>query len=193
MTAARPFVVIVFRCLALLAAIFAFIFFMRMQEEEGDITRLRNQGVVSRAVVVDKNVDKARFEGRRGRSRTVEYNILRVRFVKKSKVAYADFPAKVAEAELPAAPPPVANSTDEIDYGGVMFVPADRYAATKVGDTMVVVNTPFNPDAPELVSEVRDFDPAPFYPRIGLALALMLVFWLIGSWIKRRGRATASA
>lgn len=185
---ARPWVGLVFKCLSILALIFALIFFMRMQEEQSEIGRLKNQGVVSRATVTDKQLDKMVYEGRRGRTRSVDLQILHVRHVPDSKVKYADFPAKVKEADLPVAPPVSGDAVKDSKYLGVMFVPVDLYEKSKVGDMLTVVNTPFNTDAPELVSEVRAFDAGIYYPRIAIALVLMLAFWIIGWRIAKAAR-----
>ena len=67
--AARPWIAIVFKCLAVLALIFAFVFFMRMQEEQSLTDRYRSEGTVSRAIITDKEVDTVRYEGRRGLAR----------------------------------------------------------------------------------------------------------------------------
>jgi hypothetical protein len=187
--AARPWVRIVFYCMSFLALIFAFIYFMRIIEEDGDNMRLRNQGVVSRALVVEKKLDTLVREGRRGRSTSTDLNVLRVRHVKKSPVKYADFPSKVAEADLPVAPPKTEGVADDLDYGGIMWVTAEVYARTNVGDMLTVVNTPFDPESPVLVSDVRTFDGgASYYPWIGLSLGLTVVFGFIGWWIGRAPR-----
>lgn len=182
---ARPWVGLVFKCLSALALIFAFIFFMRMQEEQSEIGRLRNQGVVSRAIITDKELDKMVYEGRKGRSRSVELRVLHVRHVPKSTVKYADFPSKVKEADLPVAPPVSGDAVEDAKYLGVMFVPLDVYEKSKVGDSLTVVNTPYNPNAPELASDVAAFDAGIFYPRIGIALLLMIGFWFIGRRISK--------
>jgi hypothetical protein len=187
--AARPYARIVFYCLAILAAIFAFIFFMRMMEETGNIDKLRNQGVVSRAVVVEKKLDEMVIEGRRGRSRSSDLNVIRVRHVPKSEVKYADFPSKVPEADLPIAPPKSDDIMDESNYGGIMFVTAAVYERTNVGDMLTVVNTPWDKNSPELVEDVRSFDGgASFQPYIAISLVMTAVFGVIGWWIGRAPR-----
>jgi hypothetical protein len=190
--AARPWIGLFFKCLAVLAGIFAFIFFMRMDEESSFYQKLRDSGVVSRALVTDKQVDSARIEGRRGRSRTVEYNFIHIRHVPKSTVKFSDFPAKVKEADLPKAPPVTGDPLKDGGYSGIMDVPQATYDAIKVGDMLTVVNTPWDSDSPVQVSDIGTFDPSVYYPRMGLSLALMVLFWLIGRRISKGGTARAA-
>ena len=79
---------------------------------------------------------------------------------------------------------------------GVMWVTEEFYNKTKVGDMLTVVNTPWDSESPVLVSEVEAFDPSPYYPKMAIALALMLIFWFIGRRISKasmlRGIAAAS-
>lgn len=183
---ARPWVALVFKCLAALALIFAFVFFMRMQEEQSDIERYRKEGTVSRAVVSDKTVDTIRYEGRRGRSRTEDVQMLFVRYAPKSKVAYADYPAKVALADLPAAPPLTGDPVIDGNAVDIITVPRSVYDAAKIGDSFVVVDTIYSGDGPEVIDDIRDWDAAAFYPRIAIALVLMLVFAVIGWGMGRK-------
>lgn len=189
---ARPWIGLVFKCLSLLALIFAIIFFMRMQEERAENDRLRTFGVVSRALVTDKQVDKTVFAGRRGNTRTVEYQLLHVRHFPKSQVKYADFPDRVREADLPVSLPLTGELLVDSASSGVVFVPKSIYEETQVGDMLTVVNTPWNRNAPTLVTEVEAFDGDIYYPRIAAALVLMLLFWLIG-WRISRASATRGA
>lgn len=187
--AARPYVRIVFYCLALLAAIFAFIFFMRMMEETSKFEKLRTHGVVSRALVVEKKLDTLIRERRRGNDTRTDINVVRVRFVPKSTVAYADFPSKVAEADLPSAPPMAEGAMDDGTYGGVMWVTTELYERTNVGDMLTVVNTPWDSSSPVLAEEVRTFDGGvSFQPYIAISLVMTVVFGVIGWWIGRAPR-----
>lgn len=184
--AARPWLGLVFKCLSVLALVFAFIFFMRMMDEQSENDKLRSQGVVSRALVTDKKQDSSvstHRSGRKGRSSyttTNELWLLNVRHVPKSTVKYADFPGKVKEANLPVAPPLTGDLMKDSANIGVMWLPKETYEKTNVGDMLTVVNTPWSSGSPVLVSEVEAFDPSPFYPRIGIALVLMVLFWLVG-------------
>lgn len=191
---ARPWIGLCFKLLALLAAIFAFIFFMRMQEDQSANDKLRGQGVVSRALVTAKEKDKTttRHSGltRRGNGYTTQNDIwvLSVRHVPKSAVKFADLGAKVKEADLPVAPPLTGDPLKDSENGGVMWVSQAVYEKTKVGDMLTVVNTPWDSTSPVLVAEVKAFDPAPYYPRMAIALALMVLFWLIGRRISQASR-----
>lgn len=188
---ARPWIGLCFKLMAVLAFLFAFIFFMKMQEEQSENDKLRSDGVVSRALVVAKEKDElvtTSSSGVRNRSTTTTKSdlwVLTVRHVPKSTVNYADFPTKVKEAELPVAPALTGDPTKDSGNGGVMFVSQDRYDQTKVGDLLTVVNTPWDSTEPVLVSEVEAFDPSVFYPRMGIALFLTVVFWLIGRRISK--------
>jgi hypothetical protein len=77
-----------------------------------------------------------------------------------------------------------------------MWVSRDLYDKTKVGDMLTVVDAPFSGFGPELVSDIRDFDPSIYYPRMAIALFLMLLFWSIGRRISKasmlRGIAAVS-
>lgn len=199
---ARPWIGLCFKLLALLALIFAFIFFMKMMEEQSANDKFRNQGVVSRALVTEKEQDKITRQNsglsRRSSGSTTESDIwvLMVRHVPKSSVKYADFPSKVSEADLPVAPALSGDPMKDSEHLGVMWVPVEIYEKTKVGDMLTVVNTPWDSSAPVLVSEVEAFDASVFYPRIAIALLLTLLFWFIGRKISKasmlRGIAAAS-
>lgn len=188
---ARPWIGLCFKLMALLAAIFAFVFFMRMQEEQSANDKLRGQGVVSRALVTAKEQDQTttRHSGLTRRSSgyttTNDIWVLSVRHVPKSTVKFADFPAKVKEADLPVAPPLTGDPMKDSGSGGVMWVSQDLYDKVKEGDMLTVVNTPWDSESPVLVAEVNAFDPSPFYPRMAIALALMVLFWLIGRRISK--------
>jgi hypothetical protein len=183
---ARPWIGLCFKLLALLALIFAFIFFMKMQEEQSENDKLRNQGVVSRALVTDKDQDTITSQhsgiGRRssGYQTQSEILVLTVRHVPKSTVKYADFPSKTKEADLPVAPPKSADPMQDFGNIGIMWVSADVYEKTKVGDMLTVVNTPWDSSSPVLVSDVEAFDATVFYPRMAIALFLTLLFGGIG-------------
>ena len=43
-----------------------------------------------------------------------------------------------------------------------------------------MVDAPFSGFGPELVSDIRAFDPTEAYPTMAIALALALLLWLIG-------------
>lgn len=199
---ARPWIGLCFKLLAVLAFIFAFIFFMRMQEEQSENDKLRNQGVVSRALVTAKEQDTITTQSsglrRRSSGTTTENDIwvLSVRHVPKSTVKYADFPSKVKEADLPVAPKLTGDPMKDSGYGGVMWVSEEIYNKTKVGDMLTVVNTPWDSGSPVQVTEVEAFDPSPYYPKMAIALFLTLLFWLIGRRISKasmlRGVAAVS-
>lgn len=186
--AARPWVGIALKCLSVLALIIAFIFFMRMQEEQSVVARYQKEGVVSRAIVTDMHLDKMIHEdssrsGRRrsgtDRTRATDLQVLHVRFVPKSTVKYADYPAKVREADLPTAPALSGNVMADSEFGEVMFVPRPLYDRTNVGDMFVVVDTRFSGDGPRLISDIADFDASSHYAPIATALALTLILWLV--------------
>lgn len=199
---ARPWIGLCFKLMAVLALIFAFIFFMKMQEEQSANDKLRNQGVVSRALVTEKEQDKITSQhaglSRRSSGYQTESNIwvLTVRHVPKSTVKYADFPSKVKEADLPVAPPLTGDPMKDSAYSGVMWVPVEVYDKVQVGDMLTVANTPWDSESPVLVSDVEAFDPSAFYPRMAIALVLTLLFWLIGRRISKasmlRGIAAAA-
>lgn len=177
---ARPWIGLCFKLMALLAAIFAFIFFMRMDEDRSRVRNYRDSGTVSRAVVTEMKLDKVVYEGRRGRTRSQDVQYLFVRFDPDSKVKYADFPDKVKEADLPSAPALTGDPAKDGKYVELMSVPRELYDRTKVGDVLTVVDAPFSGFGPELVSDIRAFDPSEAYPKMAIALALALLLWLIG-------------
>lgn len=187
---ARPRIGLCVKLLALLALIVAFVFFMRMQEEQSANDKLRNQGVVSKALVIEKAKDSltTQHSGLRrkssGYSTETDLWVLTVRHVPKSTVAYADFPARVKEADLPAAPAVTGDPMRDSANLGVMWVSQEVFEGVKVGDVLTVVNTPWDSESPVLVAEVEAFDPAPFYPGIALSLILAAVFAAIG-WRRR--------
>lgn len=184
---ARPWIIVMFRCLCILALVFAFVFFMRMQEEQSTIDRYRAQGNVSRALVIEKNLDAIVLEGRAGRTRSQAVQLVRVRYVPDSTVRYADFPARVREANLPAPPPATGDALTDSRFTATMLVPRDTYDAVRIGQTVTVVDTPFSGDEPILHDDIANFDAAIFYPRIAAALFFALLFGFV-SW--RMGRVS---
>jgi hypothetical protein len=199
---ARPWIGLCFKLMAVLAFIFAFIFFMRMQEDQSRVDNYRNAGTVSRAVVTEKKKDTitTQTSGLRRRSSgsttTSDIWVLSVRFAPKSTVKYADYPSKVKEADLPTAPDLTGDTMKDSEASEIMWVSQDLYDKTKVGDMLTVVDAPFSGFGPELISDVRDFDPSEAYPKIAIALVLMLLFWFIGRRISKasmlRGIAAVS-
>jgi hypothetical protein len=199
---ARPWIGLCFKLMAVLALIFAFIFFMKMDEERSQNDKLRNQGVVSRALVTAKEHDTTTTQHSGMRRRSSGYStendiwVLTVRHVPKSTVKYGDFPLKVTEADLPVAPPLTGDSLKDSRNLGVMWVSKNQYDRIKVGDMLAVANTPWDAESPVLISDVEAFDPSIFYPRIAIALFLTLLFWLIGWRISKasmlRGIAAVS-
>lgn len=200
---ARPWIGLAFKLMALLAAIFAFIFFMRMMDDRSANEKLREHGVVSRALVTDKKKDElvsTHSSGRRSQSSyttTSDLWVLHIRHVPKSAVKYADFPGKVKEADLPVAPPLTGDPLKDSANSGVMFVPVELYEKTKVGDMLTVVNTPWDSESPVLLADVEAFDGgASYYPGMAISLVLMLALWLIGRRISKasvlRGVAAAT-
>jgi hypothetical protein len=189
--AARPWIGLFFKISAFLALIIAFIFFMKMQEEQSANDKLRNQGVVSRALVTEKKQDTTTTQhsgmGRRSSGYTTENDIwvLTVRHVPKSTVKFADFPSRVKEADLPVAPPVTGDPLKDSGNIGIMWVSKELYDRARVGDILTVVNTPWDSESPVLVSEVEAFDPSPYYPRMAIALFLMVLFWFIGRRISK--------
>jgi len=184
--AARPWIGIVFKCAALIALIFAFVFFMRMQEDQSFTDRYRKEGTVSRAVVTGMETDELVRTGRKGRTRQTEINVLSVRFNPKSTLAFRDYEDGV---EVPTAPPPTGDAVADSAFADVIWVTKDVYAKTKIGDSFLVVDTPYSGDGPELIEDIRGFDPASFYPGIAISLVLAAVLAAIGwrgPW-KRRG------
>lgn len=184
--AARPWIGVVFHCLAVLAAIFALVFFMRMQEDQSFTDRYRKEGTVSRAQVIAMDTDQMVTQLRKGRTRKTDIQVLHVRFNPKSGFAFRDYEDG---AEVPTAPPPSGDAVADSTYTDVIWVTKDVYAKTKVGDSFLVVDTPYSGDGPELIEDIRDFDPTIYYPRMALALLLAAGFAIVGwrgPW-KRRG------
>lgn len=201
-SAARPWIGIVFKCLCALSLIFAFVFFMRMQGEQSKYDKLRGQGVVSRALVTEKSQDEILRQssgiGRRssGSTTSTEIFVLNVRHVPKSPVKYSDFPSKVKEADLPVAPSVTGDPMKDSENLGIMWVPADVFDQTEVGDMLTVANTPWDSDSPVLVSEVEAFNASIYYPRVAVALLLAVLLgfigWRIGKGASPRQGASAA-
>jgi len=187
---ARPWIGLVFKCCAALALIFAFIFFMRMQEDQSLVDRYRNEGTVSRAVVTGMERDTLTTTTRRGRSRSSDIQVLTVRFNPKSNLKYADFKNM---GDVPSAPPPTGDASADWEYGGVIWVSNATFEATKLGDSFIVVDSPYSGDGPELIEEIRDFDPTGYYPGIAVSLIAMLAFGLIGWRISRASALRGAA
>ncbi|MCB2065573.1 MAG: hypothetical protein KDE15_02910 [Erythrobacter sp.] len=193
---ARPWIGLVVKCLAALALVFAFVFFMRMQEEQSDVERYRSEGTLSRAEVTGRVTDQMVYSGRAGRSRSEDLQVLQVRFVPESPVRYADFPGTASLDDLPLPPAPSGDPLADSQFSDVIFVTRAVFDATQVGDVLTVVDTRYSGDGPEFYDDIRDFDPATYYPRIAIALLLGLAFailaWRIGKAPVASGAARAA-
>lgn len=164
-----------------LSLIAALVFFVKMQSDHAEIARLRAQGVVSRALVVAKMPDETVLRGYSGANR----RRLHVRHVPKSTVAFADFPSKVAEKDLPVALPMTRESGEDTALHSVMIVPARVYDRTIVGDMLTVVDTPWDREAPVLVAEVNAFRCSEHKSHMVLALLHMVVTGAAGVIVQR--------
>lgn len=187
---ARPWIGLVFKCCAALALIMAFVFFMRMQEEQSFVERYRKDGTVSLAVVTQMERDTVTTTTRRGRSRSNDIQVLSVRFNPNSGLAYADYKG---QADIPTAPPATGDPVADSAFGEVIWVSEATYAATQIGTGFVVVDTPYSGDGPELIETIRDFDPASYYPGIAISLLAMVVFGLAGWRISRASAQRGAA
>ncbi len=177
----RYWLSICFKCISVLCFLGLFIAFMKLNERTSELHRLRTVGVVSRAIVTEKSVEKVTTSLSKGRSRSSEYLQITVRHNPKSAVTYADFGTRVQESDLP---PPLPEGKDAPI--GFMRVNGTVYDQTQVGDVLTVVNTPYNPNSPELYTDVRDFKPDTHHQFMALFGVLTLVFWFIASRIGRR-------
>ena len=187
---ARPWIGLAFKCCAVLALIVAFVFFMRMQEDQSLVDRYRDQGTVSRAVVTGMERDTMTTTSRRGRSRNSDIQVLTVRFNPKSDLRYADY---TNGGEVPSAPPATGDASVDWEYSDVIWVSNDTYETTKLGDSFIVVDTPYSGDGPELIEDIREYDPSGYYPGIAAALVAMLAFGLIGWRISRASALRGAA
>ncbi|MDP2800722.1 MAG: hypothetical protein Q8O26_02455 [Phreatobacter sp.] len=149
----------------------------------------KKEGVVSRALVTGKQLDKMVHEGsisHSGRSRTgtgrmttTDLHVLHVRFVPKSTVRYTDYLSKIGGLDLPTAPAFSGNTLADSEFGDVMFVSRALHDRTNVGDVLTVVDTRFSGDGPRLISDIADFDGSSYYVGIAAGLVLALLPWLI--------------
>lgn len=196
---ARPYVVIALYMCAILALIFAFIFFMRMSEDAKDIERFKTHGHVSRAVVTSKYVDSIERTERSGirssrssvRTTSSPINVITLRFEPRSTVTFSDYVNGIEDGALPKAPPVTGNTMTDGQYVGVMFVSDYLFAAIAVDDILTVVNTPFDRGVPRLVSEVRGFDQTSTYAWILVCLLLSLLFAGV-AWRVSKATTTSS-
>ena len=162
------------KCLAALAFIGVLGAFLKLQDRQSELRRLRNEGVVSRAVVTEKDVDTVTTKTRRGGSSSYEVRTLRVRHNPKSPVKFADVGTKVPEADLP---PPLPDDRD----APIGFIRVDTalFEKTQVGDVLTVVNTPYSPNSPEFYTDVRDFSAAGHYQFMALCAGLAVGFYML--------------
>jgi hypothetical protein len=162
------------KCLAALAFIGVLGAFLKLQDRQSELRRLRNEGVVSRAVVTEKDVDTVTTKTRRGGSSSYEVRTLRVRHNPKSPVKFADVGTKVPEADLP---PPLPDDRD----APIGFIRGDTalFEKTQVGDVLTVVNTPYSPNSPEFYIDVRDFSAAGHYQFMALCAGLAVGFYML--------------
>ena len=169
-----------FKCLAALAFIGVLGAFLKLKDRESELRRLRNEGVVSRAVVTEKDVDTVTNKTRRGRSSSYEVRTLRVRHNPKSPVKFADVGTKVPEADLP---PPLPEDRD----APIGFIRVDDalFEKTQVGDVLTVVNTPYSPNSPEFYTDVRDFSAAGYYQFMGLFGVITIVFYALARRVSK--------
>jgi hypothetical protein len=162
------------KCLAALAFIGVLAAFLKLQNRQSELRRLRNEGVVSRAVVTEKDVDTVTTKTRRGGSSSYEVRTLRVRHNPKSPVKFADVGTKVPEADLP---PPLPDDRDA--PMGFIRVDDALFEKTQVGDVLTVVNTPYSPNSPEFYTDVRDFSAAGHYQFMALCAGLTVGFYML--------------
>ena len=162
------------KCLAALAFIGVLGAFLKLQDRQSELRRLRNEGVVSRAVVTEKDVDTVTTKTRRGGSSSYEVRTLRVRHNPKSPIKFADVGTKVPEADLP---PPLPDDRD----APIGFIRVDTalFEKTQVGDVLTVVNTPYSPNSPEFYTDVRDFSAAGHYQFMALCAGLAVGFYML--------------
>ncbi len=193
--AARPWIGLVFKCLAVLALIFAFIFFMNMMNEQSRVDKYKQDGSVFQAVVHDmaegEVTNRTGGIGRRSSGSTTTYDVyyLLVYLSEDRRVPFAAYPGKVSAADLPVPDKLTGDPVQDSKFSHIMKVTKERYDATKVGDKFVVVDRIYSGEDPEFFEAIRDFDQSIYYPRIAIALALTLLFGVVG-W--RIGKASTA-
>jgi hypothetical protein len=171
------------KMISILCFIGVFIAFMRLDEEEMKLKRFQTKGVISQAVVTDKKEDELVRQGRKGKSSKRAINVVTVRHNPKSTVTYADYGKKVQESDLP---PPLPDGKDAPI--GIMWVSDEFYDATKIGDVFTVINTPYEPNAPALLSDLALFSPKPFQQAMGICGVLGVLFWLVARRMAKRSQ-----
>jgi hypothetical protein len=184
---AKPALIIVVKCLSILAFIGAFIALMRWQEDAGKIDKLKQFGLVSMAEIVDKQEDEILRQtsgiGRRssgGTSRSKVYR-LNVRFDPTSTVTYADFDTqKTMRENLPGAS---ANSSDANSLG-IMWVSFERFERSAIGSRLPVAIVPWD-KSPVAVEDIRSFNAKPFYNWLAGLTALGIALWLLARRIAK--------
>lgn len=172
---------LIFKCLAVLALIGVIGSLLLMNDKSNEMKRYRNEGAVSRALVLDKNESRSVTVNNRGKRSVTGGYYLHIVHNPKSPVRYADVGEKVKEADIPAESAARSGGST-----GSVKVKEEVFARTNKGDILTVVNTPYDPSFPKLLQDVRDFTPTLYYLWAAGFGVLAIALWLLaGRWAKR--------
>ncbi|MEO9635286.1 MAG: hypothetical protein ABJ360_14920 [Roseobacter sp.] len=168
----KAYLGLIFKCMAGLALIGVIAVFFVMQGVEEERFRYINEGVVSKALVLDKAVDSYTLKNAKGKTAESSKNFVHIVHDPKSTVTYSELGKSVKEADLPV--PKKDEST------GVMDMDDTEFVMVQVGQVLTVVNTPYEPQNPWTLAKLRDYSPASYYLWMAIFGVLAVTFWFTG-------------
>lgn len=179
--AKRGLTVLAVRTLAVLCLLGVFGSFMAKVSDGWELDRYRNEGVVSKARVLDSKEDTSTIVWNNGERGQTSYNFLHVVTDPAGGMPFADFTAAGQEPALPL--PPTGEPTDE--QTRTVSVNDESFAAIKGGDIVNVVTYRYDSSGGMLLSEITGRDYTTHHILIAIFGALAVGLWMLGGRIKR--------
>lgn len=179
--ARRAFTVIGIRALAVLCLLGSLGALMSMWSDQEDLQTFIDEGVVSRALVLDGKVDESTIVWNNGDRGKTSYNFLHVVTDPAGGMAYGDFIGAAKEQALPA--PPAGEPTD--DQTRSLSVSDESLAAIKQGDIVNVVTTRYDSSGGMLLSEITGRDYTMHYTLAAIFAVLAAALWMLSRRLNR--------
>lgn len=179
--AKRGLTVLAIRTLAVLCLLGVFGALMAKVSDGWELDPYRNEGVVSKARVLDSKQDTSTIVWNNGDRGQASYNFLHVVTDPANGMPFADFTRSGQEPVLPG--PPIGEPSDE--QTRTISVTDESVAAIKGGDVVNVVTHRYDSSGGMLLSEITGRDYTLHYVLMAIFAALAAGLWVLGSRIKR--------
>lgn len=163
---------LIFKSLAALSLVGMIGVFFTLQSIEDERTRYLNDGLVSKALVLDSGSGDYRAVNERGKAKQEPNNFVPIVHDPETGVRYSDFGRNKTEADLPE---PVRGAGT-----GVLQLDDAAYAAVAAEQVLVVVSTPYEPSRPWTIEKLRGFSANGYYLWMAVFGGLALCLWLVG-------------